>query len=530
MPCGLGSVDLGGTITIDDVFAVATSQKPAVIGGESRQRMAKASACLARMVAGRRRIYGVTTGFGPLAQTYVTPECAEALQRNLIYHLATGVGAPLPATQTRALIAARLSSLAQGHSGIGAPVIDLLLACLDKNILPVVPRMGTVGASGDLTPLAHIGLALIGEGPVVFQNRSVPAHEAFAACGLQAISLGHKEGLALVNGTSAMTGIAALNGIRARRASALGLRLGVLYAELMTAHAEAYDQRFGTVRPHPGQVAAHKRIASLIADSKKLRCPVQPPPVLDEADSDGRIMINRHLPQDPYTIRCLPQIFGAIDDILDFHDRIVETELNAATDNPLIFAEDEAVLHGGNFYGQHVAFASDTQALAVIKLALHAERGLARLADPLLNHGLPAFLHGGRIGLNSGLMGAQVTASALVAEMRIKAIPASIQSVPTNNNNQDIVTMGTIAARKADELIDLAWLVLSIHAIALAQAYDLSNGRRSDSGFCSSSANIVAFVRQHVAFLSADRPLSQDISLLAEKLQVQDWAIVPVSP
>ena len=517
-------VDLGGDVAPADIFAIALEGRPAAIGDAARSRMASSDAALARHVEARRRIYGVTTGYGPLAHNYVVPAHASQLQRNLIYHLATGVGRPYSPAATRAIMAARLSSLARGHSAIGAPLVDLLLACLSHGISPIVPEMGTVGASGDLTPLAHIALALIGEGAVWFEGRERTASDALAACGLKPAVLGHKEGLALVNGTSAMTGVAALNAVRARRAAALGLRLGVLYAEVLSGHAEAFDPRFGSARPHPGQRRVHARLAALIADSGRLQPSVQPPPFLEDQDPDGGVFADQALPQDPYTIRCLPQVFGAIEDVLDFHDSIVTAELNSATDNPLVFADDDAVLHGGNFYGQHVAFAADSQALAVIKLALHAERSLARLCDPLLNQGLPAFLLSGPAGLNSGLMGAQVTATSLIAEMRAKALPASIQSIPTNNNNQDIVTLGTIAARKTAELIDLAWLALSIHALALVQALELRGGSKAQAGFSRSSLTIAERVRAQVAPLTADRPLSKDIATLGDSLQAIDWA------
>ena len=521
-------VDLGGDVAPGDIFAVAVEGHPAVIGEAARARMACSSATLARHIAARRRIYGVTTGYGPLARNYVTPAHATELQRNLIYHLATGVGRPYPPATTRAIMAARLSSLARGRSAIGAPFVDLLLAFLAHGISPVVPELGTVGASGDLTPLAHVALAMIGQGVVWFEGHERTASDALAACGLKPVVLGHKEGLALVNGTSAMTGVAALNAVRARRAAAFSLRLGVLYAEVLSGHAEAFDPRFGLARPHTGQRRVHARLGELIADSDRLQPSIQPPPLLEAEDPEDGVFEDRALPQDPYTIRCLPQLFGAIEDVLDFHDSIVTTELNSATDNPLVFAEDDAMLHGGNFYGQHVAFAADSQALAVIKLALHAERSLARLCDPLLNQGLPAFLHGGPVGLNSGLMGAQVTATSLIAEMRVKALPASIQSIPTNNDNQDVVTLGTIAARKTADLVDLTWLVLSIHALALVQALELRGGLKARAGFCSSSLTIAERVRAQVAPLTADRPLSTEITALADSLQAVDWVSADV--
>jgi tyrosine ammonia-lyase len=501
----LPTVELGGFLEVPEVWAVAADRQAVGLAPEARDRMRAAEQCLAAMVADRRRIYGVTTGYGPLARHYVTPECAQELQRNLLYHLATGVGRPLSALQTRAVMLARFASLAQGHSAIGQPAFQLLLDCLNADLLPVVPEMGTVGASGDLTPLAHVALLLTAEGDAVFRGRRLPGRDALAEAGLQPVTLGYKEGLALVNGTSATTGIAAVNATRARRLVGLALCLGLLYAECLGGFGEAFDPRFGQVRRHPGQQRAHARLAGLCRDGSRLR-PLTDPPRLDDGPADGGVLADRALPQDPYTIRCLPQVLGAALDVLAFHDAIVETELNAATDNPLIFAEDAAVLHGGNFFGQHVGYAADTQALAVVNIAVHAERSLARLTDPTLNGGLPAFLQQGTIGLNSGFMGAQVTASALVAEMRSRAHPASIQSIPTNANNQDVVPMGTIAARKASDLLDLAWLVLAIHGMALAQAFELLGGFSPSSGFSASSRRIAGLVRARSAFLDRDRP------------------------
>ncbi|MGZ8456787.1 MAG: aromatic amino acid lyase, partial [Gemmatirosa sp.] len=391
------------------------------------------------------------------------------------------------------------------------------------------------GASGDLTPLAHVALVLIGEGRARHAGRELPGADALRAAGLAPVTLGHKEGLALVNGTSAMTGIAAVNAERARRAAALTARLAVLHAEVMGGHAEAWDARFGVARPHPGQVAAHAWLAAHAAGSARLAPSVQPPPRLDARMGASGLHSVDEPHQDPYTIRCVPQELGAILDVLAFHDRIVETELNAATDNPLVFAPDDdagapgAVLHGGNFYGQHVAFASDALATAVIKLAAWSERALARIVHPAHSRGLPAFLHAGPPGLGSGFMGAQVTATALVAEMRTLAVPASVQTIPTNNDNQDVVTMGTIGARKAAALLDMAWQTLAIQALALAQAAELrARAERAATpdaaGFAPASLALVAAVRSVSAPLVQDRPLSDDVARVAQALEA--WALL----
>ncbi len=516
------TVDVGGEMSPQHVYDVATGQRALTVGGEALARMQASHSALERMVQERRRIYGVTTGYGPLASHPVTPEHAALLQRNLVYHLCAGVGKPLSVVHTRAMMIARASSLARGYSGITAPVFTTLLACIELGLTPVVPEMGTVGASGDLTPLAHVALALMGEGEMWYRDRRMPAALALAEAGLTPVSLGRKDGVALVNGTSCMTGIAAINTVRAERAAALALRLSVLFAECLGGRLEAWDPRLGAARPHQGQVAAHRALARWSAASTRLQSSVQPPPPLDESMARDGWLPEGELPQDPYTIRCVPQLIGAALDVLTFHENIVTTELQSATDNPLLFADDDAVLHGGNFYGQHVAFASDTLLLGVVKLAIHAERCIARITDASQSGGLPSFLHIGRDGVNSGFMGAQVTASALVAEMRTKAVPASIQSVPTNANNQDVVSMGTIAARKTADVLDLVFDVLSIHTLVLAQAAELRGGPTL-SGFAPTSQSLVHWVRETSAALTQDRPLSPDIEAMATRLQTVDW-------
>jgi len=517
------AVDAGGAITTADVHAVATGRSRLVLGAQARERMDASHATLTRMVSERRRIYGVTTGYGPLASHPVTPEHADQLQRNLVYHLATGVGRPLSVVHTRAMMVARASSLARGYSGISAGLMNTLLECIDRDLVPVVPEMGTVGASGDLTPLAHVALALMGEGEMFERGERAPSAHVLREAGIEPVVLGHKEGIALVNGTSCMTGIASVSAERARRAADLAARLSVLYAECIGGRMEAWDARFGVARPHDGQVAAHAALARWSRGSERLRAAPTRPPRLDESGAVDGWLPEADLPQDAYTIRCAPQLIGAVLDVLRFHDDIVTTELRSATDNPLIFAADETILHGGNFYGQHVAFASDTLLLGVAKLAIHAERCLARLTDRALSNGLPAFLHGGRDAVSSGFMGAQVTASALVAEIRTRAVPASIQSVPTNANNQDVVSMGTIAARKTADVIDLLFQLLGIETLALAQAAEQRGGSALD-GFAPASRRLVRWVRQTVPPLGDDRPMFVEIAGMAERLETAEWS------
>lgn len=518
-----GAVLLDRAPCLSELAAVARDQAPLCLAPAVLARAEASSAFLDRLVCEGRRIYGVTTGYGPLASEQISPAHAEELQRNLVYHLASGVGEPLPVPAVRAVILARLSALAQGVSGARPSTLVLLAECLNRGVSPVVPCKGTVGASGDLTPLAHVALALMGEGEAWFAGQRMPAGQALARAGLSPLALGRKEGLALVNGTSAMTGIAALNGVDADRLWRLCATLGVAFAEALGGHREAWSPLLGRARPHPGQQAAHALLWRLSQDAPRLApfTPMPPPIEAAAIGADG-VAHAQPNPQDPYSIRCLPQLLGAVRDVLDFHARTVETELASATDNPLLFADEDAVVHGGNFYGQHVAFAADALSSGVIKLALLLERQVARITDVRLSNGLPAMLQGRATGLHSGFMGAQVTASALLAELRAGAVPAAIQSVPTNANNQDVVTMGTIAARKARAALEDAFRIAAIAALCAAQAVEL-RGRADARPFAAGTQALLGFVRARSAFLDGDRPLGPEIERLALALREADF-------
>lgn len=500
--------------------AVADGRRGVVVGADSRARMARAADFACERVAAGAQIYGWTTGFGPLAEHKVAPEADAALQYKLLAHLATGVGAPFPPRQARAIMAARLGTLCLGGSGVRPAVAQMLADCLNVDLIPAVPQKGTVGASGDLTPLAHIALVLHGEGTAWLDDRERTAASALEAAGLAPLALSGRTGLALVNGTDAMTGVAALNGVDTLRATQIATLHAVLYVRALGSTTAAFDPGLGAVRPHPGQRRAHRDLAALAAAV---------PPWRSAPDVQAGAGLAEDAPlQDAYTLRCAPQILGAVHDALAYHDNLVTTELASVTDNPVFRPETGDVLHGGNFQGQHVAFASDTLAMAVIKLAELAERRVARLTDAALNRGLPPFLTGGRAGLDSGLMGAQVTATALLAEMRTRALPASVQSVPTNANNQDVVSLGTIAARKVAALLDDLFALLAIEALALAQAADLlasATGGTARPASSDPGAAWVALVRRTSPYLTADRPLHEDIGYLAAKLRAHDTAI-----
>ncbi|MGQ9832116.1 MAG: HAL/PAL/TAL family ammonia-lyase [Thermochromatium sp.] len=529
-------IELDSHLSLEDLGAVAAGQASLRLAPAARARMQQNSDLLERLIAEGQLIYGLNTGFGPLADRALDASQAESLQRGLIYHLCTGVGPLYSRAEVRAIMAARLANLVQGWSGVGPDLADFLLALLERDLTPAVPQQGTVGASGDLTPLAHIALAAIGEGWMLADDGGPPiaAAPALARAGLAPLQLKGRAALALVNGTSAMTAIAALNGLSLRRAIMQLARLTLGYGEVMRAHVDAWHPRLAEARPHPGQRLVTHWLWTLSQDSARLRrgpdpAPTDVPSAVHSSDPvagpDFGFIRRQPLPQDAYSLRCAPQELGAALDLLDFHNSIVTTELNAACDNPLVDTDMAQVHHGGNFYGQPVAYAADALAMATVKLAVFAERAIARITDERLNDSLPPFLTGGRPGLDSGFMGAQVTASALVAEMRALAMPASIQSIPTNANNQDVVTLGTIAARLCRDLIAMLWRLLAIEALVVAQGMDLCYRRgTAPEDFSASSRALLAQVRAKSPPLDRDRPLSAEIETLAQVLRDQPLA------
>ena len=512
---------LDRSISIADAHAVLRGDLAIALHGAARSRCAAAHRRLQQVIAERRHVYGLTTGFGPLANRLVSAEDSAILQQNLVHHLASGVGPEYPWQAARGLALARLMSILQGASGASDAAIGALVSLLNSELAPVIPSKGTVGASGDLTPLAHMVLCLQGRG--IFMRADGSRLEGAAGLGrlgIEPLDLSRRDGLALVNGTSAMTGVALCTSVGAARALDWSETLSAALAECFSARAEAWSTTFGTLRPHPGQIRAISGLNAALAGSGR----VIRSPLAQRRLAPGTQVTEADAGQDAYTLRCAPQVIGAVRDTLDWHDRILLTELNAATDNPLFpdLEEETPVLHGGNFMGQHVGLASDALSNGLCVLAGLAERQLARLTDERLNRGLPAFLHEGAPGLNSGFMGAQVTATALLAEMRTSGA-ASVQSISTNGANQDVVSMGTIAARLAADKLATLWQIQAILALAVAQAIDLLQDR-GDAAFSPSARALHGFVRQRSARLTGDRPLSPDITTLADCLSRYDPA------
>lgn len=503
---------LDHSLSLEDADRVARGKLRLVLSAAAMARCRQGSQRLDRIIREGRHVYGVTTGFGPLANRLVGLESGEMLQQNLVHHLASGVGPHMTVAQARAMVLARLMSILRGVSGASIEAIETLLALLNSPLAPAIPSKGTVGASGDLTPLAHMVLCLQGRGGFLdMTGQPVEANVALAMMGRPPLSLVRRDGLALVNGTSAMTGIAALNAMATTRAVAWSISLTAALGEVLGGRAEAWHAAFAKVRPHPGQAHVAAELRARIQGSTRM----QRQPLAERSLINLPPQTEALAGQDAYTLRCAPQVIGAVHDAMTWHADMVMRELNAATDNPIFPGDEDDVLalHGGNFMGQHVGIASDALATAITVLAGLAERQMARLTDETLNRGLPAFLLRGAEGLNSGFMGAQVTASALLAEMRATG-PASVHSISTNGANQDVVSMGTIAARLLADKLGMLSQIQAILAMALAQAIDLREMDKAE-GFSPSALALRRFVRQTSAELTADRPLSPEIEATA---------------
>jgi histidine ammonia-lyase len=457
----------GADLTIADVEALARHGRSAVLDEAARARMQESRDLIERLVEAGEVVYGVTTGFGALATRFIAPADAERLQENLLMSHAAGVGAPLDREIVRAMLLLRANTLALGHSGCRPVLVDRLLAFLDLGIHPVVPAQGSVGASGDLAPLAHLALPIIGRGRVELRGQIVPALVALREVGLEPLRLQAKEGLALLNGTQLMTAIGALLLADADRLGVTASVAAAISVEALLGTDVAFAAAYQLARPHPGQIAVAAELRHLLRDSTV------------QTGHHG----HAHKVQDPYSLRCVPQVHGAVRDALDHLRRVLDIEMNSATDNPLVFPEggvasEDAlatgggrVISGGNFHGEPVALALDFAKMAIAELGAISERRTALLLDPRLSGGLPAFLAGSS-GLDSGLMIVQYTAAALASENKVLAHPASVDSVPTSANQEDHVSMGPIAARHARTVLEHVEQIIAIELLVGAEALD----------------------------------------------------------
>jgi histidine ammonia-lyase len=480
----------GGSLTLELVERVATADSPSVtIAEPALERVGASRAIVDAAVADGRVVYGITTGFGALADVVIPPDRIRELQSNLVRSHAAGVGEPLPEADVRAILLLRANVLAAGCSGVRPEVIGLLLALLNERVHPVVPERGSVGASGDLAPLAHVAHVLIGGGEATVDGRRMAGGDALAARGLEPVTLEAKEGLALINGTQVMTAVGALALLRAERAVETAEVAGAMSLEALKGTPDAFDPAIQRVRPQPGQVTSAERLRSLLVDSE-----------IRESHRTGDPRV-----QDAYSLRCMPQVHGAARNALAYARGVLDVEINSVTDNPLVFPEDGRIMSGGNFHGQPVAQALDVAALACSEIATISERRLARLIDADLS-GLPAFLVADA-GVNSGLMMTQIVAAALVADIRLRANPASTGTIPTDANREDHVSMGVGAALKLREAVGMLETVLALELLAAAQGLEFLRPLSAGAGVETARA----IVREHVAPLDRDRDIGPDI-------------------
>ncbi|MDX9787552.1 MAG: histidine ammonia-lyase [Desulfobacterales bacterium] len=475
-------------LTLENLTAVARQGLPVRLGKKAEQRIIRSRALIDRWVLEEKRVYGITTGFGALSDVAISSADARELQKNILLSHAAGVGDPLPEEVVRAAMLLRIKDFSLGYTGVRPETVAHLLTLLNSGVCPVVPSQGSVGASGDLAPLAHMALVLIGEGEAVFEGRRMSGKKALKQCGLTPLVLAPGEGLALVNGTQVMTATGAL----AVRDAALLAKMADITAamslEVLMGSRTEFDPRIHRLRPHNGQIESADNMLRITKNSE----------IISSHKDCTRV-------QDAYTLRCSPQVHGASRDVLAYAKRTLETEINSATGNPLIFSDTGEFLVGGNFHGQPVAMAMDALGMAVAEWANISERRIERLVNPQLS-GLPAFLISDG-GLHSGMMIAQYTAAALVSENKVLAHPACVDSIPTSANKEDHVSMGAFSAGKCRRMVQNAQTVIAIELLCGAQAMDLFTNLKPGEG------TLAAYkaVRAEVTHLTKDRILAKDI-------------------
>ena len=479
---------LAGGLTLPTLRRIYEQPTELRLGAADRERIASASRLVDRIVAAGDAAYGINTGFGLLAQTRIPTEQLELLQRNLLLSHAAGVGDALPDEVVRLILALKINALARGYSGISLELVEGLQALLAREVYPVIPAQGSVGASGDLAPLAHLSTVLLGIGQVRVQGRVRPAAEGLSLAGLQPFKLRAKEGLALINGTQVSTALALAGLFGSEDLFAAAVVAGAMSVDALKGSDSPFDARIHAARGQPGQIAVARFYLDLIAGS---------------AIRASHVDCTRV--QDPYSFRCQPQVMGACLDLIRNASATLAIEANAVTDNPLLFVEQGDVLSGGNFHAEPVAFTADTLAIAIAEIGSLSERRTAVLVDPKMS-GLPPFLVANS-GLNSGFMIAQVTAAALVSENKTIAAPCSVDSIPTSANQEDHVSMATHAAKRLRRMTDNAAAIVGIELLAAAQGIDFHRPSRSSP----SLERVHATIRNEVPFYATDRYFAPDI-------------------
>ena len=483
----------GNNLTIEDFIKITRGSKQIELSQAAIDRVNKSRALVDKFVDQNKVVYGITTGFGKFSDVVITGDETKELQRNLIVSHACGVGEPLPEDIVRGIMLLRVNALAKGFSGIRLSTLNTLIEMLNKGVHPIIPEKGSLGSSGDLAPLSHMVLVMLGEGDAIYKGQKMPGKEAMEKAKIKTIELTSKEGLALINGTQVMTSIGAHTIYDTMMLSKIADIAASLTIEALNGIIDAYDIRVQDVRPHEGQINTSKNLLKLLENSSMV-------------SRQGEIRV-----QDAYSLRCTPQIHGGSKDCFKYVIEKVEIEMNSATDNPLIFYEDEDVISGGNFHGQPMALAFDFLGIGLAELANISERRLERLVNPSLSNGLPGFLIKNG-GLNSGFMIVQYSAAALVSENKILAHPASVDSIPSSANQEDHVSMGTIASRKAREIMENVRKVLSMEILAACQGIDL----RGNKGLGNGTNIVYNIIREKIGYLDKDKPMYEEINKCEE--------------
>lgn len=488
----------GQPLSLSQIAEVAIGSETVQVSSSVHGKVKASRDVIDRIVANDSVAYGVTTGFGKLADVRISRDDLEDLQLNLVRSHACGVGNPLPEPEVRAMMLLRANVLCLGFSGIRLEVIELLTNLINHRVHPVIPEKGSVGASGDLAPLAHLSLTLVGEGEAFFDGKRMPAANALQRSKLTPVTLAAKEGLALLNGTQAMHAVGGLALFRAKRLARVADVAGAMTLEGLMDTPAAFDSRIQNARPHPGQKAAAAHLLQLVEASEIRE---------SHREDDPRV-------QDAYSIRCMPQVHGAVRGALDHCEQVLLIESASATDNPLVFADSGDVISGGNFHGAPLALALDYAGIAMTDLMTISERRIDRMVNPDKSEGLPAFL-ARKPGLESGFMIAHVAAAALLNEARVLAHPASIDNVSTSGGKEDHVSMGMTCASKLRSIVDLAENLIAIELLAAAEAIEHRRPLKAGRGV----ERAYAIVRKIAPPLTHDRPLSGDIARIAEAIR-----------
>jgi histidine ammonia-lyase len=486
-------------LSLKDVYEVAVQNQPVELSAQAVSKIQTAHQFLIEKIKTGDTYYGVNTGFGLLSNVRISPEDLEGLQYNLIRSHACGMGTPIADRYVRAMLLLRAANLAMGHSGVSLQLVEQILLLLNRGVIPIVPEQGSVGASGDLAPLSHLALPLIGEGRAKFKGEEMSGSRALELAGIKPIRLGPKEGLALINGTQFMSAMGVLSLLDAEHLCDVADLAGALSLEALRGTSTAFDPLIHAVRPHPGQVQVAQHLRWFVAPE-------------EERSEIGKSHEACSRVQDPYSLRCIPQVHGATRDALLFVRQVFEREINSATDNPLVFPHAGKILSGGNFHGQILAIGMDLLAISIAELASISEQRIEKLVNPSTS-GLPAFLTL-KGGLNSGFMILQVTAASIVSENKTLCHPASVDSIPTSADKEDHVSMGAWSARKAAQVVNNARRVLLLELLSAAQGIHLLRPMRTTE----SLEKVLELIRTRVRPLDGDRSYSEDFVAMEELL------------